>query len=127
MTARILIVEDVAEVRRLVRLVTLHRYLVDEAADGEQALALARSRRPDLVVLDVKLSGAMDGLQLAAAIHRDPVLRHTRMVMVTGSGVEADAAPGIDAFFSKPFSPLKLADCIEGLLSQPRPAPLAGT
>lgn len=114
---RILIVDDVPEIRRLVRLCTLHRYAVLEAASAEEALALVRSERPDLVVLDIGLPGPMDGLDLLAALRRDPDTAAIRVIILSGRGLQDDTLGlPIDGYLTKPFRPDKLADCIGALL-----------
>lgn len=120
----ILIVDDVAEVRRLVRLAIGHRHHVMECADASQALALLQQEPAlDLLVLDIMLPGAMDGLQLLSILRSDPRLGAIRVVMLTARGAAEDQARATalqaDAYFTKPFSPLAVADCIDALLSAP--------
>lgn len=114
---RILIVDDVREIRRLIRLCSMHRFAVDEARDAPQALDLAQRNRPDLVVLDINLPGELDGLGLLARLRQDPALDGLRVVMVTASLPDTDAVSDVDAWFTKPFSPLDLADRIQALLN----------
>jgi DNA-binding NarL/FixJ family response regulator len=56
--------------------------LVGEAADGEGALAIVRSKRPDVLLLDLKMPG-LDGLGVLRAIAADPNLSRTRVIVVT--------------------------------------------
>ena len=90
-----------------------------EARDGEESLELARSERPDLIVLDMMMSGR-SGLEVLGELRRDPELADTLVVMLTAraQATDRDAAleAGVDAFVSKPFSPLKLASVVEQLL-----------
>ena len=114
---RILIVDDVPEIRRLVRLCTLQRYAVLEAANAEEALATARRERPDLIVLDLGLPGPMDGLDLLASLRRDPETAGIRVIVLSGRGLENDTLGlPIDGYLTKPFRPDKLADAIGALL-----------
>ncbi|MEY4751313.1 MAG: hypothetical protein RIQ60_3527 [Pseudomonadota bacterium] len=117
---KILIVDDVEAVRRLVRLVSRHHYEVLEASDAEQALALLRSERPALMILDINLPGGMNGLELLEQVRADPELHATRVIVASGRGLPSDpyiaAALHIDAYFVKPFSPLALADRVDALL-----------
>jgi CheY-like chemotaxis protein len=108
----ILIVDDHADMRRLLTISAGNEYHVVEAEDGEGAFESVRRLRPDAVLLDIMMPGAMDGLQVLDAIRADPALKHIRVAMVTARGQAADLsagkAHGADAYFVKPFSPLKL-------------------
>ena len=118
---RLLIIDDIAEIRRLIRLVSMNRYVVTEAANAEEGLAIIRSERPDMVLLDVNMPGEMDGLQMLETMRDDPDIADTPVVMMTGRGLPSDryfaAVLGASAYFCKPFSPLELADRIETLLA----------
>lgn len=117
---RVLIVDDVAEIRRLVRL-GVGNHHVYESASAEDALnLLADLGGVDLIVLDIMLSGASDGLALLAAVRAHPQWSATKVVMLTARGLAEDRsasiALGVDAYFTKPFSPIRLYDCIDELL-----------
>jgi CheY-like chemotaxis protein len=114
---RILICDDDVDVRLLVQVVLDRDYEFDEAADGIEALALARSQRPDLVVLDVMLPPG-NGLDVLAEFLRDPLLRDVPKVVVTASPEQEEAAfaAGADRFFKKPFEPDELKSAVEELL-----------
>jgi CheY-like chemotaxis protein len=117
---RILICDDEAPTRELVRVVLENgaAYEFAEAADGFGCLALARSMKPDLVVLDVMLPGK-SGLEVLAALRRDPDLAHARVVVLTAwdhLAAEASAA-GADRFFVKPFEPEQLREAVAELLA----------
>src|SRR5207302_9825522 len=108
----ILIADDEASIVELVR-VTLEdeRIQVVEALDGETALALAETHRPDLVLLDVNLPD-MSGLEVCAQLRRDPRLASMKIVMLTAAAQADDVrrglAAGADHYLTKPFSPLRL-------------------
>ncbi|MBD0293505.1 MAG: response regulator, partial [Jiangellaceae bacterium] len=105
-----LVVEDDPTVSDVVR-----RYLeragfvVDKAADGSAALALAAERVPDLVVLDLMLPG-MSGFEVC---RRMRAVSDVPVVMLTALGEEADRLAGFetgaDDYVTKPFSPRELA------------------
>jgi CheY-like chemotaxis protein len=109
---KILIVDDNANVRRLIRVALGKTFTMFEAEDGAGGLQMAREHRPDLMVLDIMMPGEMDGLQLLDVIRADPALKAIRVVLVTAKGQVGDAENGIqhgaDAYFVKPFSPLQL-------------------
>ena len=109
---KILIVDDHADMRRLLSISAGNEYEVMEAEDGESAFEATRRLRPDAVLLDIMMPGAMDGLQVLDAIRADPALKHIRVAMITARGQATDLSAGkdhgADAYFVKPFSPLKL-------------------
>ena len=117
---RVLIVEDVPEIRRLVRL-AIGNHHVYESASAEDALnQVANLGGVDLLVLDIMLSGSSDGLALLATVRAHPIWSATKVIMLTARGSAEDRAAsavlGADAYFTKPFSPLQLNDCIDELL-----------
>lgn len=118
---KILIVDDHADIRRLIRITLGNAYQIFEAEDGETGLEVARREKPDLVVLDVMMPGKLDGLQVLDAIKSDSALVYTRVIMVTARGQAKDYDVGMeggaDAYFVKPFSPLQLVACIKETLA----------
>ena len=119
---RVLIVEDQADIRKLIRMtLEFEAYEIHEAGDGASGLRLARAVRPDLVLLDVMMPGEMDGLQVCQALKTDPDLKGIKVVLLTARGQirdqEAGRAAGADEYLVKPFSPLQLIDVIEKLLA----------
>jgi DNA-binding response OmpR family regulator len=110
---KILVAEDSSTVRRLVAArLTADGYDVVEAVDGEQALLLARSERPDLIVLD-KVMPKLDGFEVVRALRGDPATQAVPIVMLTERTSEDDVLGGLDLgveeYMSKPFSPRELA------------------
>lgn len=101
-------------------------YDVAYAADGEGGLRLARSRKPDLVLLDMMLPG-MDGLELCRRIREDRALERIPIIMLTARsiqdiGAQARAA-GCTRLLEKPHSPVELFHLVESLVGRP---PLSG-
>lgn len=82
-------------------------YDVLVAPDGAQALEMIRRERPRLVLLDAMMPG-MTGFDVCEAVRADPVIRETRILMLTAKGRETDKARGLgagaDAYVTKPFS-----------------------
>ncbi len=115
--ATILVCDDDPSLRELVRAVLGPRYRFVEAADGLEALALAREERPDLIVLDVMLPG-LSGIEVLEALRTDEQLKAIRVVVITAwSHAEIDAqVAGADRFVSKPFDPDDLSTAVEELL-----------
>ncbi len=90
------------------------------AHDGTQALSLARSLHPDLILLDVMLPGK-SGIEVCATLKTDAKTSSIPVVMVTAKAEKSDQAVGLaagaDAYVTKPFSPVKLIDLVKELLS----------
>lgn len=109
---KVLIVDDQLEIRKLISLTLSRRYVLTEATDASEAYAQICDQRPDAVILDVMMPGAMNGYQLCEKLKKDPELSATHVVLVTARGQERDQASGrtagADAYFVKPFSPLSL-------------------
>jgi two-component system phosphate regulon response regulator PhoB len=111
----ILIVEDQDDIRRLIRMaVQMEGHSVHEADSGDLGLAMALELKPDLVVLDVVMPGALHGLQVCRAIKSHPT--PPCVVLLTGlrgrDDIQAGHAAGADAYLLKPFSPGQLMQTI---------------
>jgi CheY-like chemotaxis protein len=107
--ATILLVED-NEDNRIVYSTILryagHRVL--EATDGEAGVALARSERPDLILMDVSIP-LLDGWEATRILKADPETRHIPIVALTAHALEEDRAKarevGCDGYIAKPAEP----------------------
>lgn len=116
----ILLADDEAYLRMLVH-TTLDdaAYRILEADDGNQALAMARTEHPDLLVLDWMMPG-LSGIAVAQALRQDPTTAHIPIIMLTAKGQETDQARGnalgLQAYLVKPFSPLELLDKVQAIL-----------
>jgi CheY-like chemotaxis protein len=104
---RILVVDDNLDAAlSLSRLIALLGHDVNVARDGNSALFIARSMRPDFVLLDIGLPGS-DGFQVAEALRREPGLGALKIIAVTGRGEEEDRERsqevGIDYYLLKPI------------------------
>ena len=122
MTARILIVEDNAlNMQLLSDLLRIHGYDVLQASNGELALALATSRYPDLILMDISLKG-MTGLEVTRWLRTDPRTAAIPIIAVTAFAGEEDRRQalmaGCDGFISKPIDtrqlPRVVAKFLEG-------------
>lgn len=116
--ATILVCDDDPSLRELVRAVLGPAYRFVEAADGVEALTLARELRPDLIVLDVMLP-ALSGIEVLEALRLDDELKALPVIVITAwSHAEVDArVAGADRFVSKPFDPDDLSAAVEELLA----------
>jgi CheY-like chemotaxis protein len=122
MKAKILIVDDQADIRRLVRYALDESgHVLFEAANGAVALQIAQAVQPDLVILDQVMPGGVDGLQVVRALKATPALSHVLVLMLTGNVGESDKqaalAAGANYFLTKPFAPAKLGDLVRVMLS----------
>ena len=131
---KILIVEDEPDIAELVR-----HYLEKEgfhlsiARTGPEALTLAGSTRPNLMILDLMLP-QMDGLEVCKTLRQKPETAQLPIIMLTAKKEEADTVVGLelgaDDYVTKPFSPKTLVARIKSLLrrveqtEEPRPTSL---
>jgi DNA-binding response OmpR family regulator len=118
----ILVADDEADVRELV-VYRLSRsgYAVVEAADGEQALALAKDRVPDLAVLDVMMPKC-DGYELTRRLRTGESTRSIPVILLTARSQESDVTRGFEAgaddYLRKPFSPDELVARVRAVLGR---------
>ncbi len=105
----ILVVDDEPKIVKLVRDYLEHAgFAVHSAADGRSALSLARSEKPDLIVLDLGLP-QLDGLDVTRELRK---ISNVPIIMLTARSEEADKLVGLelgaDDYITKPFSPREL-------------------
>jgi two-component system cell cycle response regulator DivK len=123
MNKTILVVEDQEDNRQILRdLLASSGFLMIEAHDGQQALAMARSQRPDLILMDIQLP-VVDGYEATRSIKRDPELKHIPVIAVTSYALSGDEErareAGCDAYVAKPYSTRHLLAKIGQFLEQP--------
>jgi DNA-binding response OmpR family regulator len=124
-TPLVLVADDEADIRALVAF-RLERagYEVITAADGEEALTLATTRLPDLVVLDMMMPKAT-GLEVTRSLRGQDETKAIPVILLTARAQEADVArgfeAGVDDYVKKPFSPQDLQFRVQALLER-RPA-----
>jgi len=114
---KVLIVEDEVKIARLVRdYLRQAGFAVVEAADGPSGLAMARSEKPDMIVLDLGLPG-MDGLDVTRRLR---AASSVPIIMLTARTEESDRIVGLelgaDDYIDKPFSPKELVARIRAVL-----------
>ncbi|MBD0693379.1 DNA-binding response regulator [Streptomyces sp. CBMA123] len=125
-----LVVDDDPTVAEVVAgYLTRAGHQVDRAADGPQGLALARTGRPDLLVLDLMLPG-IDGLEILRRLRADPDGAELPVVLLTAKGDETDRILGLelgaDDYVTKPFSPRELVLRVQSVLRRSRAGGPAG-
>jgi response regulator RpfG family c-di-GMP phosphodiesterase len=115
---RILLVDDEPALRELLRTTFEGAHVqVDEAASGLEAEARIRRKRPDVVVLDLRMPG-MSGTELCARLKSDEKTKGIPIVLLTGADAEEAREAqrcGAEALVRKPFSPLDLLAIVERL------------
>lgn len=94
-------------------------YTVTTVTTGEEAIEVARSKLPDVVILDLMLPG-VDGLEVCRILKRDLKTSHIPIVMLTAKSEEADIVAGLelgaDDYVTKPFSPRVLLARVKAVL-----------
>ena len=118
---RVLVVDDEAPIRTLVRgYLENEGFDVREAETGPAAVAGAREWTPDLVVLDVMLPG-LDGIEVCREMR---TFSDAYVLMLTARSEEIDRIIGLtvgaDDYLAKPFSPRELVARVKALLRRPR-------
>ncbi len=117
---RILIVEDKATSRELLRTVLEQQgYVVDEASDGEEALRKISAEPPHLVLMDLQMP-ARDGYEVVRELRKDPRFQQMPVVAVTASAMqgvrEKVLAAGFTSYLTKPLSLVQLRQEVSRLL-----------
>lgn len=118
--ATILVIEDEAEIREMLRF-SLERadFEVREAETAEEALNMLQGRLPDLLLVDWMLPG-ISGVELVRRLRKDELTANLPAIMLTARGEESDKLKGFDCgaddFLTKPFSPKELLARIKALL-----------
>ncbi len=121
MSKRILLVEDEADNMQILRDLLAADYTIDEAENGEQALASVAKQRPDLILMDIQLP-VMDGYEATRRLKADPALRAIPIIAITSYALGEDEkrarAAGCDDFVAKPYSPRFLLAKVRDHLSK---------
>jgi diguanylate cyclase (GGDEF)-like protein len=104
----VLIVDDVPTNIQILADILKQDYRVLFATSGEQALSIAATREPDLILLDVMMPG-IDGFMVCTRLKKDPLLRDTPVIFVTAMGEVEDETRGFEVgavdYITKPVSP----------------------
>src|SRR4051794_339486 len=121
MTKRILVVEDQEDNRQILRdLLSSADYEMDEAENGELALAAVARQRPDLILMDIQIP-IMDGYEATRRIKANPTTVAIPIIAVTShamdGGEQKARAAGCDDFMAKPYSPRELLAKVQRYLA----------
>ncbi|HEX7776823.1 MAG TPA: PleD family two-component system response regulator [Parvibaculum sp.] len=120
MTARVLIVDDVpANLKLLDAKLTAEYFGVLKAASGPEAIEIATSQQPDIILLDVMMPG-MDGFEVCRRLKAAPQTEHIPIIMVTALDQPKDRVQGLEAgaddFLTKPVNDLALFARVKSLV-----------
>lgn len=125
MSTRVLVVEDEAPIRDMLKFVLEQSGFVSrEADDYDLALDMIKEPYPDLILLDWMLPGG-SGVQLAKKLKRHEFTRDIPIIMLTARGEEEDKIRGLEAgaddYVTKPFSPKELIARIRAVMRRVKP------
>jgi len=128
MPARILVIEDnPVNLELMTYLLQAWQHEVLAAGNGDEGLALARTRRPDLVICDIQMHG-IDGYEVARRLRADPAMHDVPLVAVTAYAMVGDhekaLAAGFDLHVAKPIDPATFMEVIQPLLPGLAAAPV---
>lgn len=116
---KVLIVDDDPDILDVLNLTLSEQYVVIQASDGEEGLKLARTKSPDLVILDYKMP-KLSGLEVCQQLKKDILLQHMPVIILTGKSETSDKVAGInsgaDDYIVKPFEPQELLARIRMIL-----------
>jgi len=120
--AKLLVADDLVPIRQMVRItLSTQGWTIVEAKNGNEALDLVRSEKPDLVLLDVDMGPGPNGFDVCRQIKVDQATKDIPVVMLTAHESDSDRAIGFAAgathYLTKPFGPLELIDTIRGILA----------
>lgn len=117
---KVLIVEDHADIRKLLRMtMEFDDFDIYESENGDDGWSQAQHLRPDIVLLDYMMPGTLDGLEVCRLIKASPELSHTKVIMLTARASEQDRETGRLAgahdYLAKPFSTLDVLELLRRL------------
>jgi CheY-like chemotaxis protein len=118
---KVLVVEDEKDVLELILSIFdgLGNYQILTAMDGEEAINLAQTDNPDIILLDIQLP-RFNGYEVCGYIKSDPTTSHIKILMLSGMAQNSDRQKAkeanADGFINKPFISKELLEKIESLL-----------
>ena len=116
---KILIADDEANIRLLVSSMLAKDYTVLKASDGEEAVDMTRTQKPDLVLMDIMMP-KIDGYSALSMLKTDEATKHIPIVMLTAVGQELNKKlaqkMGADGYITKPFTQQDLLHTIGRLV-----------
>lgn len=119
--AKILIVDDQPSIIKMARVKLDKEFEVYEANNGEEALKMVESAKPNLIILDVMMP-KMDGFEVNRRLKQNEQFKKIPVIMLTARGSFEDQTDaleaGIEEYVTKPFNPQKLVDTVKEVLEK---------
>lgn len=121
--AKILVAEDETDIRELITysLVNIGGFEVIKARNGDEAVEMAQTQMPDLILMDVRMP-RMTGVEACAKLKEMPQTKDIPIVFLSAMGQEQEIRQGIDAgaveYILKPFAPDVLMDKVRDILQR---------
>jgi len=122
MSKKILIVEDDPRNLKMIQMILRpYGYSLLEATDGEEALKVARSNKPDLIIMDLRLP-KVSGLEVTRQLRQMSDFSHIAIIAITAYAMKGDKekaiSAGCDAYLAKPINTRELPKLITEMLLQ---------
>jgi two-component system alkaline phosphatase synthesis response regulator PhoP len=119
--AKILVVDDEVNITQILEFsIGAEGYEVITASNGEEAVEKARREQPDLIILDIMMP-RIDGYEACRILKSNPLTKNIPVVLLTAKGRDIDKRLGYEVgatdYIIKPFSPNKLIERIQELLT----------
>ncbi len=117
---RILIVDDSDSIRSMIRTLMVARgYEVEAVSSGAKGIDAALAQRPDAVLLDLHLPGALDGVEVCRRLRSAESTRSVPIIIISAMADDTSKTraleAGANAYYTKPFSPTALLKELESL------------
>ncbi len=124
MCKKVIVADDEAHILHIVSMKLRNAgYKVITAMDGEEALELCRSERPDMLITDFQMP-YMSGLELCMKLQESEDTKHIPALMLTARGFNIEpsemVASGIKAVLAKPFSPREILQKVKDMIGEPQ-------
>jgi len=120
--SKILIADDEPEIRLMVNRMLGKEHIILEAANGREAIAIARLHKPNLILMDIMMP-EMDGYSSCNVIKNAPDLNSIPVIMLTGIehelNVRMSTEMGADGYITKPFSLEELLETVDRFANRP--------
>ncbi|MDI6687102.1 MAG: response regulator [Desulfobacterales bacterium] len=118
---KILIVDDQKELLDLMEAtLAVEDYKILKATNGKDAINIAMSEQPDIIIMDITMPGKFDGLEATRILKNDSQTSSCQIILLTANAKKNDIkkgfSAGADDYFTKPFSPLELIKKVEDIL-----------
>ena len=118
MKKKVLVIDDEADIREIVRLyLTDEGCAVIEASNGQEGILKAQTEQPDLIILDIMLPG-INGFEVAKHLKDDPNTQHIPIIILSVLAQDSQYRQGILDYISKPFRPEDLVATVRKIFSK---------